>query len=88
MGRIQEGLVMRVVAGEAVVIGVGAQAQLGAMIRLNRTGQAVWDGLARGLSDDEIAAQLVEAFDIDAAQARADVAAFVRQATAEGLLAQ
>ena len=86
--RIKEGFVLREVAGQAVVIATGeASKSFHGMIKLNETGRVIWEGLAAGKSDADIAAQLVSAYDVDAEKAAADVAAFVKQAADRGFLA-
>ncbi len=86
--RIKEGFVLREVAGQAVVIATGeASKSFHGMIKLNETGCAIWEGLAAGKSDAEIAEQLASAYGISAEQAAADVAAFVKQASDNGFLA-
>ena len=86
--RIKEGFVLREVAGQAVVIATGkASKSFHGMIKLNETGRVIWEGLAAGKSDADIAAQLVSTYDVDAEKAAADVAAFVKQAADHGFLA-
>lgn len=85
--KIKEGLVMREVAGKAVVIPVGeASKELKGMVKLNKTGQAVWEGLSQGLSEERIAEQIAERFDVDEATARRDVAAFAEKMREANLL--
>lgn len=86
--RIKEGFVLRDVAGQAVVIATGeASKRFHGMIKLNSTGRVIWEGLARGKSDEEIARSLVDEFDVTADQAASDVAAFVDQVRENGFLA-
>lgn len=86
--RIKEGFVLREVAGQAVVIATGeASKGFHGMIRLNETGRVIWEGLAAGKSNEEIAADLVSAYEVGDEKATADVAAFVKQAAEEGFLA-
>ncbi len=86
--RIKEGFVLREVAGQAVVIATGeASKSFHGMIKLNETGRVIWEGLAAGKSDADIASQLVSAYHVEAEKAAADVAAFVKQAASHGFLA-
>lgn len=86
--RIKEGFVLREVAGQAVVIATGeASKTFNGMIKLNETGRVIWEGLAAGKSDDQIAADLTSAYDVSAEKALADVQAFVKQASDQGFLA-
>lgn len=86
--RIKDGFVLREVAGQAVVIATGeASKNFHGMIKLNATGKVIWEGLAAGKSDDEIAADLVGAYDVSPEKAAADVAKFVQQVADQGFLA-
>lgn len=79
---------LREVAGQNVVIATGeASKTFHGMIKLNETGRVIWEGLAAGKSNEEIAADLTAAYDVDAEKAAADVAAFVKQAADQGFLA-
>lgn len=85
--KIKEGLVMRELAGKAVVIPVGeASKELKGMVKLNKTGRAVWEGLSQGLSEDQIAEGIAERFEVDEATARRDVAVFVEKMREASLL--
>lgn len=86
--RIKDGFVLREVAGQNVVITTGeASKTFHGMIKLNETGRVIWEGLAAGKPNEEIAADLTAAYDVDAEKAAADVAAFVKQAADQGFLA-
>lgn len=86
--RIKDGFVLRDVAGQAVVIATGeASKDFHGMIKLNKTGRLIWEGLAAGDADAQIAARLAQRYDVAPEQAAADVAAFVDKARAEGFLA-
>lgn len=86
--RIKEGFVLREVAGQAVVIATGeASKNFHGMIKLNTTGKVIWEGLAANLSDEEIAQNLVNSFDVSLEEARVDTQAFVDQVREAGFLA-
>ena len=85
--KIKEGFVLREVAGQSVVIGVGQMSeQFHGMIRLNGTGTEIWKGLTRGDAPEAIAEQLTKTYDVDAERALADVNAFVADARKHGFL--
>ena len=52
----------------------------------NTTGAVLWRALVHGASHRELVATLVSEFEVDAAQAAADVDAFVSELAAHGLL--
>ncbi|MBD0329388.1 MAG: PqqD family protein [Thermoleophilia bacterium] len=53
---------------------------------LNRTGAAVWRLLEQGRDLDEAEAELLQRFDVEAGELRADVARLVRELSAAGVL--
>ena len=74
----------RVIAGEAVVLSLDSKTLRG----LNPVGSRVWELIDGRRSTDEIAAQLVEEFDVELARALQEVDVFVRQLLAKGLLTE
>ena len=80
----QSHVVVRRVAGETVLIPVGAPSASGGTGRrtadfflLNGTAEVVWEGLAEARSLDELVRILTKEFDIDPATAKADVESFL-----------
>ena len=58
--KIKDGFVLREIAGQTVVIATGeASKTFHGMVKLNGTGRDIWQGLANGLSAEEIARELV-----------------------------
>lgn len=86
--RIKEGFVLREVAGQNIVIATGeASKDFNGMIKLNETGRVIWDSLAAGKSNQEIADDLTSSYNVAPEKALADVEKFVDQAAARGFLA-
>lgn len=86
--RLKDGFVLRDVAGQTVVIATGeASEHFHGMIKLNDTGKAIWQGLAAGKTEAEIAADLTHDFDVDESRAASDVKAFVERMNEQGFLA-
>jgi hypothetical protein len=73
----------RDVDGEVVALDERAAVYLAA----NPAGALLWRALAAGATRDELVAELVDAYGIDAARARADTDAFLRELSSRGLLA-
>lgn len=85
--RIKDGFVLRDVAGQAVVIAVGeASKNFHGMINLNSTGKAIWQGIEKGLSEDEIVDKLVEKYDVDIATVKSDVKRMIQKMQEAGVL--
>lgn len=68
--------------GEAVLLHAGTKDYF----RLNETGQVVWRMIEQGSDEDAIVAALLEAYDVDAEEARAEVQRIVRELIDAGLL--
>lgn len=78
----QNDLTWQVVGDDVVVLDLGGSVYL----RVNGSGRVLWEALAAGAGEAELAGALVERFGIDAAQAGADVDAFLTDLRARGLV--
>lgn len=77
--KIKPGFILRQLAGDNVVVPVGAAGEsFNGMIRLNETGALLWQELDKGAEEEQLAAKLLEDFDgVTEEQARADVREFL-----------
>lgn len=76
--KITEGFILRKVANEHVVMPIGrASMKLNGIIKLNAAGVLLWNLLKDGAEKADLAAALAKEYDIDIAQATADVDAFL-----------
>jgi hypothetical protein len=66
---------------------VALEARGATYLAANSSGRLLWRMLARGATTDELAAALVDAYGIDAADAATDADRFVDQVRKAGLLA-
>ena len=72
--KIKKDYVMREVAGQAIVIAVGEESKkFRGMMNLNKTGKDIWEGINRGMTQEEIVETLLEKYEIDHATAEKDV---------------
>ena len=69
--------------GEGVVL---VHLRTNRIYNLNRTGAALWSLLEQGRDVDDAEAELLERFDVEAGELRADVARLVGDLEANGLL--
>lgn len=83
--KIKDGYLLREVAGSHVVVPV-RDADLNGMITLNDTGALLWERLQRGCDEADLLRALRDAFEVDEATARADIARFLDRLTEAGLL--
>ena len=75
--KIKDGFVIRQVAGCYVIMNLGQELNLGGMITLNETGALIWDSVANGLSEDEIAKRITEEYEVSEETALEDVRNFI-----------
>ena len=85
--RIKDDFITRTIAGETVVVPTGeAAARLNGMITLNETGAFIWHFLREAHTKEELLAAMLEEFDVDEADARADIEGFTGVLLAQGML--
>lgn len=75
--KLKDGFILRQVAGENVVLNVGADVDLNGMITLNDTGCALWNRLRDEAELSDLAAALLEEYEVDEATALAAAQRFV-----------
>jgi hypothetical protein len=81
--RLREGAVAwRAIDGEIVALEVESSTYIAA----NRTGGVLWQRLTEGATEQALVAELMSRYDIEAAQAQSDVAAFLAALAERGLL--
>ena len=83
--KLKNGFVVREVAGKTVAVSVGGGAFRG-MITLNGTAAFLWEALESDTNEDALATKLIEAYEIDEATAKKDVAVFLQKLREAGLL--
>ena len=77
--KIREGWMLREVAGEYVVIPVGAQINFDGMITLNETGKTLWTCLENGAKQEELVQALLNEYDVDEQTAQEHVTSFTEK---------
>ena len=78
--KLIDGLVLTEVGDEWVAVPTGeASDVLHGIVRLNKTAKFVWDGLAEGLSEDELVARMLDVYDVDGATAAEAVSKVIDQ---------
>lgn len=86
--KMKEGFVMREVAGQYVVIAIGeASKTFHGMIKLNRTGKDIWEGLENGFSEEQIVEMLSDKYQVEQADVETDVEEFIGRMKDVGILA-
>ena len=76
--KIKKGFVLRDLAGQYVVVPVGAASKkFNGIIYLNETGSFLFNELKNNLTEEELVNHMLEACDIDEVTARNDVKEFI-----------
>ena len=71
--------IKRSIGGKDVIIAVGeASKTFNGMIAVNATGAFIWDHLEKETTMEELVAAMVERYDVDAATAEENAAAFIK----------
>ena len=78
--KINEGFMLREVAGNFVVVPVGkASENFRGVINLNEIGAFIWRKIEAGLEESEIANALIEEYNVSLEQAKEDVSKFINK---------
>lgn len=85
--KIKEGYLLREVAGNKIVVPVGAAAvDFNGMINLNETGAFLFEKLQKDTEPKILLSELMAEYDVDEETAKADITAFVNKMYGAGLL--
>ncbi len=85
--KVDEGFVLREVGGMITAVATGPASQnFHGVITLNETGKLLFELLQQGCSEQQMADRLVEEYELDSAQALADVRAFTEKLRSAGIL--
>ena len=83
-----QSFIKRNIGNQTVIVAVGeATKTFHGMISVNKTGAFIWDLLENETTLDAVTEALVEKYDIDAATAREDAAAFIESLKEVGAVA-
>ncbi|MBO5060206.1 MAG: PqqD family protein [Clostridia bacterium] len=76
--KIKDGFILRKVAGNYIVIGVGQEAvDFNGMITINETGAFLWEVLSKGATKEEMLSALLAEYDVDEETAKKDITEFL-----------
>ena len=76
--KIKKGFVMREVAGQSVIIAVGAAAKsYNGMIKLNDTAKIAWKCLENGCEIDDMVNAIIDEYDVDKETVKKDMEKFI-----------
>ena len=84
--KLNEGFLLREVAGRIVVVPDADVLDLNLMIALNSTGRFLWERLEQGASAQELKDALMAQYHVDEQLANKDVEAFIQNLEKHGFL--
>lgn len=85
--KIKKGFVVRSIAGESVVVALGAASKnFNGIIKLNETGRFLWDILAEGANEEELLARMTEKYEVSSEIAQADIEKFITSLRGAGII--
>lgn len=85
--KIDNGFILREVAGSFVVVAIGDKIkEFNGIINLNETGAFIWRQLEKEATEQELVEKLLEEYDIDKETAQRDVKEFIHKIQEAGLL--
>ena len=85
--KIKKGFVVRKIAGEDVVVALGAASkQFNGIIKLNDTGRFLWDKIVEGCDEDGLVDVIVAEYSVDKETAARDIKVFIDTLKGAGVL--
>ena len=85
--KIKREFVLREIAGDILLVPVGKTAlDLNGMLTLNEVGAEIWKMLPEVESEEEIVERLLQDYEVEPAQVREDVSAFLNRLRTLGIL--
>lgn len=78
--KIKEGYMLRKVAGNYIVVPLGAEAlDFNGLITTNETGAFLWQKLTDGATEQDLLVALLDEYDVDENTARTDILVFIKK---------
>lgn len=85
--KIKEGYLLRSMAAANLIVCTGGETAVGERVfSLNETGAFMWRLLEQGATKEELLAALRQEYEVDEAEARADIDAFLESLESMGVL--
>lgn len=75
--KINEGYLLRNVAGKNIVVSVGADVNFNGMLTLNDTGVFLWNLLSEETTKEEMLSKILKEYDVSEDEASKDIDAFI-----------
>lgn len=87
MFKLKDGFIIREIGNQIMAVPVGKQtSEIHGMIALSESGKLLWERLQTGASVQELAAVLLENYDVEKEVAEADADKFIKALAEQGAL--
>ncbi|MBE6805334.1 MAG: PqqD family protein [Clostridia bacterium] len=84
--KIRDTYILRSVAGENLVVAVGANVNFNSVMTLNETGKFLWEKLTADTTKEALIDALLSEYDVDKETAERDVSAFIEKLKINNIL--
>lgn len=84
--KIRDTYILRSVAGENLVVAVGANVNFNSVMTLNESGKFLWEKLTADTTKEALIDALLSEYDVDKETAERDVSAFIEKLKINNIL--
>ncbi len=85
--KVREGFILKKMGTQAVVIAIGSASKIfNGMVKLNETGELMWEKLVEGTTREELLATVLETYEVDEETATKDVDNFIETLKKPGII--
>lgn len=85
--KVKEGFMLKKMGNQAVVVAVGTASKVfNGMIKLNESGEMMWNLLVDGATEDDLLEAVLEAYEVDPQVAIRDVEKFIETLKKPGII--
>ena len=85
--KVREGFIKKKMGTQAVVIAIGSASKIfNGMVKLNETGELMWDYLVEGTTREELIAAILEVYEVEEELAQKDVDRFIEILKKPGII--
>ena len=85
--KVKEGFILKKMGTQAVVIAIGSASKIfNGMVKLNETGELMWEKLTKGATREELIDTVLETYEIDEETAAKDVDRFIETLKKPGII--
>lgn len=85
--KVREGFIKKKMGTQAVVIAMGSASKIfNGMVKLNETGELMWDKLVEGTTREELIAAILEVYEVEEELAQKDVDRFIEILKKPGII--